>query len=248
MQRCGIGLALLCLFFPLHAFAQASPNSRAEILRKLIAEVAAARIDMPFGGEGVQLSDQGEVNQGKLLKQLQKKGKSVQTGRVVAVTHIDFSDKRIDIELDGGGKEKKGLGGHVQVSVGGTSPVPQNAPVAPKVLGSKISLIFGKKIPADLNSDQLKQMISPVLDFNKRTISNTSIESLPTEFKEAVQAKEARIGMDENTVLLALGRPDQKTTEKVDGVEQEVWRYDVLGRRKTFVTFEKSIVVKVTEY
>src|SRR5712671_810497 len=249
MNRCGIGLALLCLLFPLHAFAQASQNSQAEILRKLIAEPAASRIDLPFGGEGVQISDQGEINQTRLQKQLQKNGKSVQSGRIVAVTKIDFNNKQIDIELDGGGKEKKGLGGHIQVSVGGgPAPVPQNAPVLPKIRGSKISLMFGKKVPADLSSDQLKQLIAPILDFTKQTIVSTSIAALPTEFQEAVKAKEARIGMDENTVLLALGRPDQRTSEKVNGVEQEVCRYDVLGLRKTFVTFEKSIVVKITEY
>jgi len=44
-----------------------------------------------------------------------------------------------------------------------------------------------------------------------------------------------------------MGLPDQKTLEKVDGVEQEEWQYRLFGKR-TFVTFEKDIVVKVTEH
>jgi hypothetical protein len=53
--------------------------------------------------------------------------------------------------------------------------------------------------------------------------------------------------MDEDVVLLAMGRPDRKTSEKVDGIEQETWIFNGRGVKKTFVTFEKSIVVKVTE-
>jgi hypothetical protein len=69
-------------------------------------------------------------------------------------------------------------------------------------------------------------MLAPVLDFSKHTTGAGSIESLPPEFQEAVLAKEARIGMDEDTVLLAMGRPDRKSFQKVAGVEQEDWIYN----------------------
>ena len=88
-------------------------------------------------------------------------------------------------------------------------------------------------------------MLAPVLDFSRHTTGAGSIESLPPEFKEAVLAKEARIGMDEDTVLLAMGRPDSKSFQKVNGVEQEDWIYRQ-GIKRTFVTFESSLVVKVT--
>jgi hypothetical protein len=55
--------------------------------------------------------------------------------------------------------------------------------------------------------------------------------------------------MDSNTVLLALGQPNRRNREKNgEGVEQEDWIYNGRGRRTTFVTFEKDVVVKVTEY
>jgi len=249
MNSRAIAVAILFLAVPASVFAQASSGSRAEIYRALIAEESSARVDMPFGGEGVELTALGRINDEKLRKEIQKNGTSIPTGRIVRVTAIEFNSKSIDIELDGGGKAKKNLGGHVQVSVGGAGPqVQQPAPTpTPKIRGSKITLTFGGKVPEELTSLQLKEFLAPVLDFSKHTITSTNVESLPAEFQEAVLAKQAVIGMDEDVVLLAMGRPDRKTSEKVDGVEQETWIFNGRGVKKTFVTFEKGVVVKITE-
>lgn len=241
------GIAALCLAFPVIGMAQASPAARAEIVRKLIAEEGAARIDMPLGGEGVLLSATGEINKDKLGKQIQKNGRSIMSGRVVKMTAIEFDDTRVTVELDGGGKDKNSWKGHVQVSAGGASTVPNN-PSAAKAHGSKIVLTFTGKVPAGLTSDQLKDLLAPVLDFTRRSVAGGTAESLPSEFKEAILAKQARIGMDQDTVFLALGLPNRKSYEKVNGVDQETWLYEGIGLKKTFVVFEKNIVVKVTEY
>jgi len=240
---------MLCLAVPASGLSQASPGSRAEILRRLIAEESSARIEMPFGGEGVELSDLGVINDAKLRKELQKNGTSIMTGRIVKITDFEFNSNSIDIELDGGGKAKKNIGSHVQISVGNNVPQAQQtgpATPAPKIRGSKISLVFQKKVPENLTADDLKLMLAPVLDFSKHTTGAGSIESLPPEFQEAVLAKEARIGMDEDTVLLAMGRPDRKSFQKVAGVEQEDWIYNGRGIKKTYVTFESSVVVRIT--
>src|SRR5882672_8459630 len=121
MTRRGMMLVVLCLALPDMGLAQASKASETEIIRKLLAEEAAARVDMPLGGEGVEVSDQGQINESKLNKQIQKNGRSIQAGRVVRVTNVEFGTKNIDIELDHGGKEKKRLSDHIQVSAGGAS-------------------------------------------------------------------------------------------------------------------------------
>src|SRR4029079_5321825 len=125
MSRHAFAVAILCLAVPASGFSQASPSSRAEILRRLIAEESSARIDLPFGGEGVELSDAGKINDAKLRKELQKNGTSIMTGRIVKITDFEFNSDSIDIELDGGGKAKKNLGSHVQISVGGGVPQTQ---------------------------------------------------------------------------------------------------------------------------
>jgi len=248
MNRRGMLLIAVSLAMPVISLAQASNTSRSEIIRRLLAEEASARIDMPFGGEGVQVSDHGQIDESKLNKQIQKNGKSIPAGRIVRVTNVEFGSKSIEVELDHGGTEKKRFSDHLQVSVGGASTPATQSSSAPKAIGSKVSLVFSSKVPAELTYQQLQQLLTPVLDFTKKTVVSTNIESLPPEFKAAVLAKEAAIGMNQDMVLLSMGIPDRKTQEKVEGVEQEEWQYYGRGVKRTFVTFESNVVVKVTEH
>ncbi len=239
--------ALLSLSLSLPVRAQILRDAKFEILRTVLADQAAARIEMPFGTDGIELSDAGEVNRQKLDKDIKKNGQSIETGKVVTVTEISFDDNKIEIELDGGGKNKKGFFDRLEVGVGSqTAPVSRDDPK--KAKGSKVVLQFSKKVPANLTPDELKQLLAPVLDFNKRSFLKTGLESLSPEFQEAVKAKEARIGMDRSTVIMALGRPDKKVREKTDGIESEDWIYFQRGLRAQFVTFENDVVVRVRQY
>lgn len=242
------GVIALCVCLPLPA--QISRDSKFEILRTVIADQAAARVGLPFGEEGVELSESGEINKEKLDRDLRKNGQSVESGKIVTVTDIGFDDNKINIELDGGGKNKKNIFDRIQVGIGTgstTVPVSRDDKTA-KAKGSRIVLRFAKKVPQDLTPEQLKQFLNPILDFNKHNFLKTGIEALPPEFQEAVKAKEARIGMDRSTVIMALGRPDEKIREKKDGVPTEDWIYRQRGYRVLFVTFEDNVVVKVVQY
>src|SRR6058998_2566684 len=57
-------LVCLCLSFPLPA--QLSRDSKFDILRTVIADQASARIAMPFGTEGIELTESGEIKKEKL--------------------------------------------------------------------------------------------------------------------------------------------------------------------------------------
>lgn len=239
--------ASLCFCVSLPLGAQIARDAKFEILRTVLAEQAAARIGLPFGNDGIELSESGEVNQEKLQKETKKNGQSIEAGKVVTLTEIAFDDDKIEVELDGGGKNKKGILDRIEVGVGSqTTPVSRSDPN--KAKGSKIVLRFAKKVPPDLTPAQLKQFLDPVLDFNKQNFLKTGIESLPPEFQEAVKAKEARIGMDRSTVLMAMGRPNQRVREKVDGAEREDWIYYQRGNRVQFVTFEGDVVIKIVQY
>lgn len=239
--------AILCMSASLSLPAQISRDAKFEILRTVIAEQAAARIALPFGNDGVDIEDSGQVNKDKLSADIKKNGQSIETGKVVTVTEISFDDNKIQIELDGGGKNKKGFLDRIEVGVGSqTTPVTRDD--VRKAKGSKIVLRFAKKVPADLTPDQLKQMLDPILDFNKHNFLKTGIDALPPEFQEAVKVKEARIGMDRSTVIMALGRPDKKVREKVDGIDTEDWIYFQRGLRAQFITFEKDVVMRIRQY
>jgi hypothetical protein len=245
-----VPIAILVLV--VNAGAQVSQSTRFSIIGSMVATEGAARIPLPLGKSGVELSVNGTVNRDKLQKEIAENGQAILPGRVVSITAIDFNDKSIEFEIDGGGTKKKNILSNIQIGVGGgtsSQDKPQKEKETPPAKGSKITLLFSGKLPPDLTADELKDFLSPVLDFSKQSLLRTGIEALPPEFQEAVKNKEALVGMDPNTVLLAMGQPNRRRSEKnSDGVEQEDWIYNGRGRRVTLVTFEKDVVVKVTQY
>jgi len=241
--------SIFCLCSAVPGLAQVSRDAKYDLLRTVMADQAAARIALPFGTEGVELNDAGEVNKEKLQKEIQKNGASVEAGKVVTVTDLTFDDNRIIVELDGGGKNKKSIFDRIQVGVGtdqSTVPVQRDDKTA-HAKGSKVVLRFAKKVPGDLKPEQLRQLLDPVLDFNKHSFMKTGIDALPPEFQEAVKSKEAKIGMDRSTVLMALGRPDKKFRDPANAAYEQ-WLYYLRGLRAMFVTFENNVVVQVRQY
>ena len=246
-----VSSVILALAFVSASYAQLSQDARFSILGQMIATESAARIPLPLGKTGVEVSDLGLVDRTKLQKELSSNGSAVPVGKVVIITAIEFSDDEIQFELDGGGTTKKGILSRIQIGVGGGGGNTQQQQQQPErqAKGSKITLKFTGKIPQDTTTEKLKDLLNPVLDFTKQTLARAGVDALPPEFKDAVLAKEARVGMDGNTVLLALGQPNKRHTEKnSEGIEQEDWIYIGRGTRQTFVTFEKGIVVAVKQY
>jgi hypothetical protein len=112
--------------------------------------------------------------------------------------------------------------------------------------GSWILLSFSGAVP-NLTAEELKKMLGGVLDFNAPSASVPWVETIPEEYKQAIEERRAVVGMDKKMVLAALGRPDRKVREMKDGVETEDWIY---GHPPfvTFVTFTGDEVVAVKEY
>jgi hypothetical protein len=240
-------LLALALFTASPVLAQVSQQNRFEILGTVIADTAASEIVMPLGDDGVTLFEDGKIDEEKLREELGEEGRSINEGDIVTVTAISFDDDKIEIELNGGGKNKKGILDRLEVGVGSrTTPVRQSD--TENANGSKVVLRFSDKAPQELTPDLLRELLSPVLDFNERNFMETGLDSLPEEFREAVLAKEAKIGMDKATVLMALGRPNDRIRERVDGIEREDWLYRKVGYRIDFITFENGIVVRIRKY
>jgi hypothetical protein len=99
----------------------------------------------------------------------------------------------------------------------------------------------------NLNSDQLKKILSPLLEFDKRTVTKVYSETLPPEVQKAINEKRALAGMSRDEVLMAMGHPVRKIRETKDGVDLEDWIFGEAPGKITFVTFSGSKVVKVKE-
>ena len=170
-----------------------------------------------------------------------------EVGDLIQVTHIDIDKDRITFELNGGNhSDRKKWYDHVQIGMGTqTTPISQggatNAPA-----GVTLALNFGAPI-GELNSADVKKMMQPILDFEKESVTENYVDTLPEPIKEAVKARKAIEGMNRDQVILAVGRPLRKSRESKEGTEYEDWIFGEPPGRVTFVTFAGDKVVKVKE-
>ena len=110
-----------------------------------------------------------------------------------------------------------------------------------------MNIQFAKFIP-ELSPEEIRQILSNVLDFSMKSAVKSFIESVPDEFQDAVKEKKAVVGMDKDLVIAALGRPLRKIREKKGEVESEEWVYGEKPQKVIFVTFQSGKVVSVKEY
>lgn len=173
-------------------------------------------------------------------------GPAARVGDLVQVTKVTLDDDRILLEINGGVKDKKKWYERVEVGMGTrTTPIrtDQNTNA---VAGTNIAIVFSKPL-SGMPAVEVKKLLLPILDFERRTATQNALESLPPEIKAAVQEKRVVEGMDKDQVILAIGRPVRKVRDTKDGVESEDWIYGQPPGKIVFVTFTGSKVAKVKE-
>jgi hypothetical protein len=126
-----------------------------------------------------------------------------------------------------------------------TGPI-SNTTDANAASGTNIAILFHKPLEP-MKAADVKKLLAPILDFEKRSATQVYADTLPPEIKAAIQAKRAEVGMDRDQVMMALGRPVRKTRETVDDVESEDWIYGTPPGKITFVTFNGNKCVKIKE-
>ena len=127
---------------------------------------------------------------------------------------------------------------------GGTAPVSNGDGTAST--GTYIAILFHKPLEP-MKAAEVKKLLAPILDFEKRSATEVYAETLPPEIKAAIKAKRAEVGMDRDQVIMAMGRPVRRSRETVDDVESEDWIYGTPPGKITFVTFNGNKCVKVKE-
>jgi hypothetical protein len=220
-------------------------QERAEIVRGLMAEYATAKVALPRAKKALEVTPGGKYEKEKWADAMTENGPAARVGDLVQITKVEIEDKRIVLEINYGMKGRRRWYQNVQVSAGGrVSPIGSDQSNAPG--GTTVALMFPDGVPA-AKAAELKKMLQPVLDFEKRTATKLYTETLPPEIQEAIKAKKVLVGMDRETVLLAKGRPENKLRETKDGVETEDWIYGKAPGTITFVTFEGEKVIRVKE-
>jgi hypothetical protein len=232
----------------LSAGNQLTWEDRVELTRGLTAEYATVKILLPRSKKALEFDSNGSYDKNAWAEVAKESGPAARTGDLVQVTKIDIEDDKIVLQINGGYKGGRKWYQGVQISggMGGTN-VPldrgndSNAPG-----GTSIVILFHKPLEP-MKALDVKKMLAPVLDFEKRSATQLYSESLPPETQKAIKEKRVLVGMDREQVVMTLGKPQHKSRETKDGLEVEDWVYGTPPGKITFVTFNGDKVIKVKD-
>ena len=186
-------------------------DDRIEILRGLMSENATVKTLLPRSKKPLPFNSTGEWDKQFWDQANREFGAAARVGDLVQVTHLSIENDKIVFEINGGmrGANRGSWKDHVQVGIGGVSPInrPQQNSNAPG--GTSIALLFNAPVPA-LKADDIKKILSPVLDFDTQTATDNYVEKLPEPIQNAIKANKVILGMDRDQVLLAIGKPRHK--------------------------------------
>ena len=227
------------------------PTSRLSLVRYVDGEIVRVVRPIPAGKKGFHLKAGVPLNENALRMAVASAGSAINPGDHAQITNLDFKDKEIIVDINGGGRGKTRLRDRIHLEVGGVVPTMTTSPDTPvnTNAGATLFLDFDKPLP-DMTAEDLEQFLSGVLDFSKRHSAAVQwVESLPPEIQKAIQDKQPVVGMDHDMVLAAMGRPDRKVREKgTDGSEIEDWIYGTPPAKTIFVSFEGDKVTQVHQY
>ncbi len=236
--------------------ATLQPDSKLELIRYVSGEFAKAAKALPAGKEGFLQYVEKPLNQDLLDRAVATHGAAVHAGEQVQITKLDFRDHTIIVDVNGGGRGKKRFLDRVHIDMGGvptmrgSSEAQQTGPPGLQPgAGSTLFLEFNKTIP-DLTPDELKKMLAPFLDFNRqRSASVQWIDTLPTDIRKAIQERVAKVGMDREMVVAAIGKPGHKVRERdTEGNDIEDWIYGTPPDRTLFVRFTGDKVTSIKQF
>jgi hypothetical protein len=216
-----------------------------EIERGLTAEFATAKVMLPHSKKALAIHPDGTFDKAVWDDALLEGGPAARVGDELQITRVEILSNKIVFEINGGTKSGHWYD-HVQAGIGGTNPVATNQNAASSN-GSRIALLFPGGVPS-ITSAEVRQMLSSVFDFEKHSATEQYVDHLPEPIKKAIKEQRAIQGMDHDQVLLALGKPRNKSRETNDqGDEIEDWIYGDPPGKVTFVRFNEGKVVRIEE-
>ena len=242
--------ATLAIVSLLPAFAPAAEKltmeDRVELTRGLMAVYATVKVLLPRSKKPLEFDANGTYDKKEWDEIAKTGGPAARSGDMVQITKISIEADRIVLEINHGisGGRKWYQGVQVTGVGGNTVPIGQGDPTA--VSGTSLAIVFHKPLEP-INSAEIKKMLAPVLDFERRSATELYSDTLTPEVKKAIQDKRVTVGMDHDQVVLALGQPQHKERQVRDGIEFEDWVFGIPPGKITFVTFNGSKVVTVKE-
>ncbi len=227
-------------------------ESRLTLVRYVHGEMVRVVKSIPAGKKGFHLKAGAPLDEKALRMALASSGAAINPGDRAQITNLEFKDKQIIVDINGGGKGRTHLRDHIHLEVGGAIPAISTTTAEPQAavnVGATLILDFDRPLP-DMTPEQLEKDLSSLIDFSKRHSAAVQwVETLPPEIQKAIEDKQPIVGMDHEMVLAAMGRPERKVREKgADGQEIEDWIYGKPPEKTIFVSFEGDKVKEVHQY
>src|SRR5436305_13149633 len=228
------------------AASKLTNDERIELVRGLTAEYATVKALLPRAKKPLQFEAAGSYGKQAWAEVAKEGGPAARTGDLVQVTKVDIEDDKIVLQINGGYKGGAKWYQNLQVGMGGnTAPISNtNDTNAPG--GTSIAVLFHKALEP-VKASEIKKLLAPVLDFERRSVTEIYSETLSPEVQQAIKEKRVTVGMQRDQVIMALGRPQHKSREIKDGLEVEDWVFGTPPGKITFVTFNGDKVIKVKD-
>lgn len=224
-----------------------SKQTREEILHSFDGELVYIHTNFPMGRTGLTLRNGIITPNGAELQQLMALwGPACKPGDRARISDVYIKEDHIRFEINGGPIKKQKWYQHIQISGSTTvTPVDPSAPSA-NARGSFVDLYFDNpKYVPELTGPELKQLLRPALDFDSKSAVEAYIESVPPKVKEAILAHHVLVGMNQEMVIYAKGRPPRRVREKDGETDYEEWVYGTPPEDVDFVRFVGDEVVRV---
>ncbi len=222
-----------------------SGHTRFTVIRSLNAEKVFVRHIFPMGEKGLTIKPGGVVtpDDTELRRLLIQKGTAAKPGDQARITNVEIKDDRIIFEINGGPKKKKKWYQRIEIGgAGGSTPIASQP--AEFSRGSVVTLQFSGYVP-ELSVDEVRELLSPALDFSSKSAAEAYLDSVPPKVREAIRNHEVLVGMNREMVVYAKGRPPRKIREREHDVEYEEWIYGEPPQDVEFIRFVSDEVVQV---
>jgi len=225
-------------------------EDKIELVRGLTAEYATVKQFLPRSKKALPFESTGAYDKKEWEAASHQYGPAGRVGDKVQVTRVIIDADKLVLLINGGfnGGRKWYHGMQIGGGMGGPNTTTTTTPLgggdsnAPG--GTSIEILFHKPLEP-MKASEVKKMLAPVLDFEKRSATELYAQVLTPEVQKAIVDKKVIEGMDRDEVLLAMGHPNHKSREVKDGLELEDWVFGQPPGKITFVTFNGSKVIKV---
>jgi hypothetical protein len=222
-----------------------SKENRVEIVRSFTGGMVYARTTFPLGKSGLALKDGKVTPSGSELEHmLGASGAAARPGDPVSITNITIKDDHIHFEINGGPvRDPKWYEKVTITGANGTVPMPK--PKSPgDVRGSFVDLYFDKDV-REITGPQLRQLLSPVFNFQAKSSLEAYIDTVPPKVRDAIKDHNVLVGMNREMLLYAKGIPNRKLRENDSGTEHEDWIYGEPPQDVEFVRLIGDEVIRV---